>query len=211
MIRLVSILSTLLPIIFFLVYKKRNQERRLWVVFINCCLSFLSDASYKALKDLKKTLEFDAFSFYTFTEYTLIAIFFYLTLKTNAFRKAIIVCSILFYLIFPLSIIYYRDLNFDSLTFSTEAVFVVVFSIMYFYEQINDPNVTFVYGTKSFWIIIGILLYITVGLFPNIVKPFLNHKEQRLLAPISNMATVLRNVLFIISFRMLPPVSKRKA
>lgn len=209
MIRLLSIFSPLLPIVFFLIHKERNKEKRLWVVFINCWLAFLFDISYKPLKELKQTFEFDVFSFYTFAEYTLIAVFFYLTLKTASFKKAVIVCSVLFYIVSPLNIIYYRNLNFDSLTFSTEAVFVVVFCIMYFYEQINDTNVTFVYGTKSFWIIIGLLLYITVGLFPYITKPFLNHKEQRLLSPIPYMANFLKNILFTISFRMLPPVSKR--
>ena len=211
MIRLLSILSTLLPITFFFIYKERNKERRLWVIFINCCLSFLSDASYKLLYYLKGNLGFDVYIFYTFVEYTLMAIFFYLTLKTPAFKKTVIVCSVLFYIIFPINIIYYRNLNFDSLTFSAEAGFVVVFSIMYFYEQINDPNVTFVYGTKSFWVIIGFLLYTTVGLFPYITDPFLNHKEHRLLAPIPFMANILKNILFTISFYMLPPpvVSKR--
>ena len=174
-------------------------------------MSFLSDASYKMLKHLKDTLEFDVYSFYTIAEYTLMAIFFYLTLQTPAFKKALIVCSVLFYIISPINIIYYRNLNFDSLTFSAEAGFVVVFSIMYFYEQINDPKVTFVYGTKSFWVIIGFLLYTTVGLFPYITDPFLNHKEHRLLQPIPFMANILKNILFTISFSMLPPpvVSKR--
>lgn len=181
----------------------------MWVVFINCWLSLLLDLSYKTLKAHKEAWEFDVYSIYTFTEYTLIAVFFYLTFQMTAFRKTVIVCSALFYIIFPVNFIYYRNLNFDSFAFSTEAVFVVVFIIMYFYEQINDPNITFVYGTKSFWVIIGFLLYITVGLFPYITKPFLSHKEQRLLAPIPFMANFLKNVLFAISFRMLPPVSKR--
>ena len=209
MIRLLSILSTLLPIIFFLVNKDFNREKKLWVVFINCWLSLLLDLSYRPLLALKESLEFDIYSFYTFIEYSLIAVFFYLTYKTLAFKRAVIICSALFYLIVPLSIIYYRNLNFDPLTFTTEAVFVVVFTIMYFYEQINDPNITFVYGTKSFWIIIGFLLYTAVGLFPYVTKPFLDAKEYKLLSPIPFMANILKNILFTISFRMLPQGRKQ--
>lgn len=182
----------------------------MWVVFISCWLALFFDLSYKMLNKLiNKDLNFDIYSFYTFAEYSLIALFFYYTFRTPAFKKALIICSILFYIISPLNIIYYRDLSFDSLTFSTEAAFVVIFSILYFYEQLIDPNVTFFYGTKSFWIIIGLLLYTTIGLFPYITKPFLSHKEQRMLAPIPFLANVLKYVLFAISFRILPPVSKR--
>ena len=197
--------SSILPIVFFLLYRKRNQEKKLWVIFIYCCISMLVDVSYKHLAEGIKNREFEFFSFITFAEYYFFSLFFYFTYYSSAFKRSLIACGILFFIILSYNIIYNKGEDFDSLSSSAEAVFIVFFSVLYFYEEINDPNVTFIYGTKTFWIVIAFLLYLSVNLFPFIARNFVTETDRKILSSINNIGNTLKNVLFVVAFRMFPP------
>lgn len=203
MLRLSSIFSNLLPIVFFLLYKKRNQERKLWVIFVYTCISFLVDISYKTIAT-SVVKQLDVYSFFTGAEYLFFSLFFYYTYQRKIFQQFIIGCTVLFYIIILYNLHYSQINYFDTLPASTEAVFIVIFSILYFYEQINDPSVTFLYATKSFWIIIAILLYLSVSLFPFIARAVLQYTDtdSRIIDYINNTANIIKNILFAFAFRM---------
>ncbi len=144
--------------------------------------------------------EYELFSLFTLGEFTLLSYFFYLSFQTANFKKVLIGCYILFLVVFIFSFAYLRDTDFDAFPTSAEAIFTVLLSILYFWEQINDSQVTFVYGSKTFWIIIAFLLYLSANLFYYIGRFFLTPNETKALNWINSSTSLVKNVCLAVAF-----------
>ena len=148
--------STLLLIIFFLIFYKRNNDKKFWVIFFYVVISFLSDALFSRIKAFETYL----YGVFTLVEYTLFCYFLYFSYKKKTFKWLLlwsypIFCGVLVYSIMNK---YITNYNFDYLSSSFEAVLLIIFSILFFYEQLQNPEVYFVYASKTFWIVIAILI-----------------------------------------------------
>lgn len=194
-----STFSSLLLIIFFLVYSLRNQEKKLWVIFAYVISSTVSDVALDIAKDKKD--RFFIFSSFTIIEYTFFALFFFLTFSKKTYKHLILVSYPLFY-----AIAVYNMLNpppsysFDSLVAPAAGILIIIFTILFFYEQLNNPSVIVIYSTKEFWIIIAFLIYASATLFFFITVEFLTESESRAFWPINDLANILKNILFAIAF-----------
>src|SRR5690606_37501542 len=137
-----SLFSGLLPIIFFLVFRNRNKEGRLWVIFAYTITSIITDFVFNSF-DLPQEAKFYLFSFFTILEYSLFALFLYLNLQSLNIKRAIIAGSALFFGFALFNIINTVNYNFDSLPASIESILVIIFCVSFLYEQINDTEVSF--------------------------------------------------------------------
>ena len=197
-IRFLGIITSLLPIAFFFIFRKKNKEKKLWVILFYTILSLLTDLLIKLAAHYG--LGFELFSFFTLAEYSMLSYFFYLTYRAPQFKRVLLICYILFLIISAFNIAYFRNTAFDSLPTSAEAIFVVLLTILYFYEQINDTQVTFVYGSKTFWIIIAFLLYLSANLFYFIALFFLSLEEAYALNWINGSSSIVKNICIAIAF-----------
>ena len=197
-----SLLSGLLPIIFFLVFRNRNKEGRLWVIFAYTITSIITDFVFNSF-DLPQEAKFYLFSFFTILEYSLFALFLYLNLQSLNIKRAIIAGSALFFGFAFFNIINTVNYNFDSLPASIESILVIIFCVSFLYEQINDTEVSFVYASKRFWVIVAILIYLSATLFLFISSMYLTLEERREYWFINSISNFLKNVLLSIAF-MLP-------
>ncbi|MEJ7740988.1 MAG: hypothetical protein WKF97_26520 [Chitinophagaceae bacterium] len=200
MIRFFSTLSSLLLIILFLIFKNRNKEKKLWVIFFYILLSFLFDLSFFTIGEAFNIPEFYLYVCFTLTEYTIFSIFFYLTYQRKAFKWLVVSCYPGF-----LAITYYllansKNYSFDSLTASFEGIFIIIFSILFFYEQLTHPEVTFIYASKYFWIIVAMLIYLSATLFLFIAATYLSLNDFERLSIINGIANITKNILIAIAF-----------
>lgn len=195
-----SIYSTLLLIIFFLIFFKRNNDKKFWVIFLYVVISLISDV----LLSLFQFYQFYLFSFFTLVEYTIFSYFFYLSYKEKTFKHLIIWCYPVFCLVLVYSIMYnYKSYSeFDYLSSSLEAILIIIFSILFFYEQLKNPEVNFIYDSKSFWVITAFLIYMSATLFLFISTSALstNTKQTQTVWLINNAANIIKNILFGIAF-----------
>lgn len=195
-----SIISGILPIIFFLIFLKRNKERKLWVVFIYVTLSFLTDFTFSALpKDAP--IKFYVFSFFTVIEYTLFSLFLYLSFKSGLIKRIVAVVLPVF-LILALYFIFNKNKSndFDAIPASLESTLIIIFCVCFFFEQIRDMEVSFIYSSKTFWIIVAILIYMSATFFLFISAQYFTQEERKAYWFINFISNVIKNILLAIAF-----------
>jgi hypothetical protein len=142
---------------------------------------------------------------FTVLEFLSFSYFIYLNLKLPFLRRLILWTSATFIL---LPIIFYLtkgNLNFQSLIFSIENIIIIPFCVLYFYEQINKPDTFFIYLSKSFWIILGIIIYMTGTLFVFIYIDSLPPKEGEKYWIINLVFNSIKNILFAIGIYINKP------
>lgn len=196
----ISTYSSLLPITACL-FKLPFINRRFYAIVLYCTLSLLSDLSIKYLHlKVHPDLQFFIFSSFTILEYSLFSFFIYYSIINKSLRLTVLIASILFV---SFCIIYYtrNRLNiFDSLPASIESLIIIVFCLFYFYEQISIPTVSIIYSNSTFWVIIGILFYLSGTLFLFLYVASLPDKEVFSLWIINNVFNILIKILFTIAF-----------
>jgi hypothetical protein len=185
--------TELLPIIFYLIFLKRNKGEGLWVIFIYSVLSLLTEKIFEI------TEREIVYSIFTMVEFTLFSFFFYSSLKTKSFKYIPMIGAVIFYAV---AISNFTNKRFDSLSSSLEAILIIPYCILLLYEQIRDPNVIFVYYNKKFWVIIAFFLYFSATLFLYIYYSSLSPEQRSTYWLINNFFEILKNILFCISFIM---------
>lgn len=120
--------------------------------------------------------------------------------------KRLVLWTALAFPLLPL-IFYFTEgnLDFRSLIFSIENIIIIPFCVLYFYEQINKPDTYFIYLSKSFWIILGIIIYATGTLFVFIYIDSLPAEEQGKYWVINSIFNTVKNILFSIGICIKKP------
>lgn len=200
MLSFLSKISVILPIFFFIFFFKRNRSGGFWVIFVYCILSFITDNAFT--HQALEAYSFYIFSTFTVIEYTLFTLFLYRSLKEKVFKIIMIGCSAIFYFIAILNFLTDKKNleSFDSMSASLEASLIIVYSIFFFYEQIKDPTVFYIYYLKKFWIVIALLIYLSSTLFLFIYAATFTSQQQKTYWGINNISDVIKNLLFTISF-----------
>lgn len=191
--------SALLPIIVGLLFFKRIKEWHLWVIFFYCLYSFGND--YLIIYRFKHHLTYKKFLFiFTIIEYLAFTTFLWSMLKNKIIRNSLLIISILFTLfcLYPLLILP-KIGNFDSVQTSIEAIVVIIFSLIYLFEEINKPQVSFIYSNYRFWVVIGMFLYMAGTFFLFVYASTIPLAEAQNYWIINYISNILKNVLFALA------------
>jgi hypothetical protein len=200
LLNLLAFISEILPIILYLSFIKRNRGQGLWVIFLYCVCSLVTQPLFLLL--LPKVPKFYFFVSWTILEFTLFSIFLSSSLERKKFKYIPIIGALIFYGIAFMSFIGKNQEDFDSLTASVEAILVIIYCIYLLYEQISDPSIIFVYNSKKFWVIIAFFLYFSSTLFLFLFAGNFTKKEYHNYWAINNFFEILKNILFSIAFIM---------
>ena len=178
------------------------------LIFYYTIISLLTDFIFNVFHNLIKG-RFYTFSFFTIVEFTLFSLFFYFIYDSSNFKKYILFCFPLFYVLAVFNLLMQDNYtsNFDSLTAPIESILIIICSILYFYEQLNSPKVTFIYASKNFWIVAGIMMYLSAGLFLFVAASQITKEDMTRFWPINFSANIIKNVLFAIAFS-IPTTTK---
>jgi hypothetical protein len=152
----------------------------------------------------KQMQRFYLFSVFTIIEYSFFSYFFFLTFQKEALRKAVLALYVFFKLIALASLVLTTDYTFDSVCAPVESILVILLSILFFYEQMSNPGNLMILASKSFWIIVAFLIYLSVSLFLFVSTSYLSHEEHEALWPIAGIANIIKNFLFAVAF-IRPP------
>ena len=198
--KIISVFSGLLPIVLFLVFLKRNKERKLWVIFLYTVLSVFTDAAFSAIPEKSQKAEFYLFSLFTIIEYSIFTIFIFLQIRSKAIKWFIACSSFLFYGFAIYNVINGQINNFDSLPASVESVLVILFCILLFFEEMRNTEVSFIYSSKVFWVATAVLIYLAATLFLFISTAYFTMEERDSYWSINFISNILKNVLLSIAF-----------
>jgi hypothetical protein len=190
----------LLPIIvslFFLIQGKKTGML-LWVILFYAAYSFGNNTILVFLDDRGSN---PAIWLYIFTviEYTLFAFFIYHVLSDVVYKRALLTISVLFITFCLFNIFFQPKYQFDSLQTSIEALILLIFCILFLFEQINKPEITFIYNSYTFWVITGILIYLAANFFLYGFAATLPKEIAEQYWFISHISNVLKNIFFSIA------------
>jgi hypothetical protein len=170
----------------------------LWVIIIyGFFIEFLVNLimGYVPHRPLKITL----YASFTFFEFLFFSYFFYLQIRSKTFKKYMIVSSTLFCLFI---VIYYLTVKFsriDSLPIGIETIFIIIFSFYYLYEELNNTTTLFIYTKPAFWIILGMVLYLSGSFFIYIASGYYSKDIVGRYWFVTNILTVIKNIFFCIA------------
>jgi hypothetical protein len=186
-------IAEILPIVFYLIFLKRNKGEGLWVIFLYCVLSLLTEGIYA------KTEQPVVFSIFIIVQFTLFSFFFYSSLKGKWVKFIPIVGALIFY---GFAIANFTNKQFDSISTSLSSVLIISYCILLLYEQIKNSGTDLVYYNKKFWIIIAFFIYSSATLFLYIYFSTLSQEQVHSYWIINNFFEILKNILFSVSFIM---------
>ncbi|MDQ6609800.1 MAG: hypothetical protein M3Y85_08270 [Bacteroidota bacterium] len=96
----------------------------------------------------------------------------------------------------------------DSIQIGIETIIILSASFFYLYEQMNNTTTLFIYTKPAFWILLGIVLYLSGSFFVYIFANYLTPKELREYWIITNFFSILKNVFFCIAIYINAKPSK---
>ena len=149
-------------------------------------------------KDIRKYSQ----AVFTFLEFAFFSFFLWSVIRNTLFRKAILIISILFIIfqIFYLTAVAPNRL--DSIPIGIETILLFIYIFYFFYEFSKNVRDIFIYNHYTFWIAVGIMIYLGGSFFFYIL---INHLEESELDKFGNMtyvAEIIKNLLFSFSLFM---------
>lgn len=137
-------------------------------------------------------------------EFILYSFLFWKLLASSYARKFILLCSFLLLLTIAINFrIIFMHTSFDSYTPAFVSLALILYCVLFFNRQLNNPQIIFIYKTSWFWIVTGLLLYnagnFLVFLFTNYLM-YRNKELVRLLWHLRDYFDVTKNVLITIGF-----------
>ena len=164
-------------------------------------ISFINDTLLLSMDAIKnEKIVYNVLSIYTIIEYTIFSLFIHSILSNKLFKTLIIIFSAAFYLFAVLYFFLARDIRFDSLSASLESILIVSYCIFYLFDQLNKPQIIFIYQEPNFWFIVGFMVYLAGTLFLFIQANNLDSELRKDFWKINLSANTIKNILFAIAF-----------
>lgn len=163
--------------------------------------SFVVDSTLLNLDNSKdKVLIYAILSIFTIIEYSIFSYFLYSVIDNKIFRTIILVSTVGFFL-FAIYYFFNSKYNsFDSLSASIGSILIVAYCIFYLFDQLNKPQVMFIYQDPSFWFVVGLMVYLSGTLFLFIQANELDAQVRKDFWKINLFANITKNILFAIAF-----------
>ena len=211
MVASISIISSLLPIVFFILFCLKTNIRGLWVIFFYCLASLLSDIFLGVGWGLHH--QYFIWNAYTLVEYLLLVYFFYVTIKLRLIRSLIIIISVAYFITF---LLLNKGTNnqFNSVLSFISQLIILALCLIYILSSMAQISESINILSPSFLIVIGILLYVACTLFLFIIANQLTEEQKNKYWGITYYSNLLTNLLFSTAFllyryqnKKLPPES----
>jgi hypothetical protein len=194
----ISLLSSLLPIIFFILFCLKTNIKGFWVIFFYTIASLISDV-FLANSEWAAEHKFFVWNIFTLIEYALLSYFFYLTINLRLVRLLIIVFSLTYLIIF-ISLNKTIHVQFNSFLSFVNQVVILALCLIYFIFRMKQTSESIDIFSPEFIIVIALLLYVACTLFLYIIANHLSAKEMNDYWIINNFGNILTNLLFSTAF-----------
>lgn len=184
---------------FFLKLRKRKDLR---IIGLYVTYSFLSTLILNHLIQKISNNTFLSFRIFTIVEGLLLITYLYSIIKGSFSRKLLVFATFIFVSFVVFDLFKSNSQNFDSLPTVIECIILICFSIIYFFEQLNNPENLFLYNSPHFWIVAAVLFFFSGSFFAFIYAQ--NYASSPQIAQTFNSITsylaLPENILFLIAF-----------
>jgi hypothetical protein len=156
-------ISFFLPVLFYVFSKSEKTEIKRVIFYFGLYILF-----HEIVFSLSKH-RFPNFAYffnllYVPVEFGFVSYYFIKVIKNEFYKKVIKILSATFFLFWIIFSILAFKLTFDSILNSAESITILIFCILYYFEQIRSPQTYFIYTQQSFWVT-GAFFIFTSGTF----------------------------------------------
>ena len=200
-----GIFSTLLPLVFFLLFKRNGKQDSLRVILFYVLYCIVNEAMGFYLQNIRSANFRYLLYAFTVVEYSFFCYFIYLILNRSKVRKAIVFIWIVFLLFSFIDLFYVNEGHgFDSFTSGIESIIILLLCVYYLFSQIAGSNSLLIYSTFDFWVAIGFLIYFSGTFFLYLMtdKMMKSPHFQQLYFVINISFNILKNILLSIAMTM---------
>lgn len=206
----ITVIATVLPIFCFIILFKRNKYLLSILIFSYSLYSLINEVARNNGIDSIISIpnkDFYLLSTYTIIEYILLTSYLYILIKKSILKKILIFLSIVFLIISVGSLIFINQIvpgEIDAIPLAVSSLILIFGSLVYFFETIQTPEVSFIYSKPSFWVVVGIMIYFSGTFFLFLQYENLSDNDKRTFWIINMFCLILKNIFFSISFILKP-------
>jgi hypothetical protein len=211
--QILAYLTLLLPFVVYLILIKKNNNKLSRVIFYYLAYSIGNEILMFFLNkfgiyNLHPNTRPVLYAIFTIIEFILLGYYLHESFKSKFFKRSLLFCGIIFLItaftnLFFIVFSHFDSQLIDTVPVSTSALILLIFSILYFFEEIQAPEIGFIYSNPRFWIVVGIMIYFSGTFFFFLQYSNLSVKDQDNFWIINLICIILKNIFFSISF-MLP-------
>ena len=158
--------------------------------------AFIFMSIYDFLPSKTQTLYF---FLYTSFEYISLAFLISLGIGNKKIKKLILslsICFFIFHVYFGLT-----SRGLDSISIGVETILLFVYIFLFFYDHSKNNKTGFIYNHPTFWLCVGILLYLGGSFFFNILANYMPKAEAEFQNywDYASIAELLKNLFFAVA------------
>lgn len=198
-------ISYLLPVLFFFINRfGRDKAKR--VIFYFCVFIIAHNFTYATLIYQNIKLADPLNLLFIPIEFLLLSFFFYNFLGYDLHKKLMLIISVVFFLVWGYYTIKSPVNLFDSVVNGIESIIIIVFSLLYFYEQLRYPKSIFIYMQPAFWGVAGFFIFACGTFFVFIYRQTSWEYDQFIYqyAYIHAISGIARNIIFTVAVSVKP-------
>ena len=161
---------------------------------------------YDTPKDLRKYIQ----AFYTSLEYFFFTFIFWYSIRNETFKKFVLFASFLFlaFQVFFVTTATFRRL--DSIPIGIETILVFIYIFYFLFEFSKHIKDTFIYNHYTFWIAVGIMIYLGGSFFFYILINHLDESDISRFGTMTYIAEIIKNLLFAVSIFLYKRFATKK-
>ena len=199
-------LIPLLPLLFFLLFKRKSQEKAVWVIFFYILYCAINEFINLYLQQINSLFVLYLFSIFTIVEFSFICYYFLLIFDEKTKTRNVIKILWIGFTVFAILNISlnHKAEAWDSIPMGIESLIILMLSSYYLFIKIKRTNNFSFYTNFHFWVTVTFLLYFSGTFFLNIMAENMrrNPEYQFLYFGINIGFNILKNVLLAVAMTM---------
>jgi len=190
--------SFLLPIsVVFILSKKLIFDKSVYVLLAYLAIFFTFNFFFEESKALLGRKNY--YFFYTILEYYSFATLFLFSIPEKRFQYIYYISSCAFTIFLVLVYSFFKIERLDSIPIGIESIVLMTFIIYFFYFQLKNVTNKSIYEFSSFWIVLGVMIYIGFTFFFNILANVVSPQFFFKYYYYTYLGDILKNILFAIA------------
>ncbi len=196
--------SILVPAIFYLFSK--SKDRNLQVLFYFLIFVIFHQIIYNTLSKHESPYTEIFNGFYTPLELIFTAFYIRPNLRTASNKRFLLISMIIYFISWSPFIIFAQTQEFVSYIRAVTYSLILIYCLLYYYEQMRFPQTVFIYSRRAFWGISGFLIFAAGTFFVFLFDQFSIHIEGFLeqYVYVHALLFIARNLLFSLAIMIKP-------
>ena len=199
----------LLPLLFFLLFKRKSKEKTVWVIFFYILYCALNEFINLYLQQIDSPFVLYLFNVFTIVEFSFICYYFAILFKDKKSIKNIIQFLWIGFILYALFNFALREgpKSWDSTAMGIGSLIIIILAVYFIFVQIKKSNNLSIYTKFHFWVAATFVIYFSGTFFLNIMAESMrrNPDYQMLYFYINIGSNLIKNILLAVAMTMHLP------